>query len=100
MARCEVCGNEYDKPFVVRMDGQEHIFDSFECAIHRLALRLPCHRSRRRDRPCHLLLRPLRTTRRCPHVSGSRLKTGLLVSKELDAWKAKSNWLGIPFTRC
>jgi hypothetical protein len=35
--RCEVCGNEYDKSFEVRLDGRTHVFDSFECAIHRLA---------------------------------------------------------------
>ena len=34
---CEVCGNEYDKCFEVRMAGETHIFDSFECAIHALA---------------------------------------------------------------
>jgi len=37
MAKCEVCDNEYDKAFVVTMDGTEHTFDSFECAIHALA---------------------------------------------------------------
>ena len=37
MATCEVCGNEYDKSFTVVMDGADHIFDSFECAIHALA---------------------------------------------------------------
>lgn len=37
MAKCEVCGNEYDKAFEVRLAGQRHVFDSFECAIHRLA---------------------------------------------------------------
>jgi hypothetical protein len=38
MARCEVCGNDYDKAFTVRLsDGSEHIFDSFECAIHAVA---------------------------------------------------------------
>ena len=37
MAQCEVCGNDYDKAFqVVTTDGT-HVFDSFECAIHRLA---------------------------------------------------------------
>jgi hypothetical protein len=36
-ATCEVCGNEYDKCFEVRRDGETHIFDSFECAIHALA---------------------------------------------------------------
>jgi hypothetical protein len=38
MARCEVCGNEYDKAFSVTMSGGDsHTFDSFECAIHALA---------------------------------------------------------------
>ncbi len=37
MARCEVCGNEYDKSFEVTLGGKKHIFDSFECAIHALA---------------------------------------------------------------
>jgi len=37
MAKCEVCGNEYDKSFEVRAAGKAHIFDSFECAIHALA---------------------------------------------------------------
>ncbi len=37
MAKCEVCGNDYDKSFEVRYRGKSHIFDSFECAIHGLA---------------------------------------------------------------
>jgi hypothetical protein len=37
MARCEVCDNDYDKAFEVVMGGAKHVFDSFECAIHRLA---------------------------------------------------------------
>jgi hypothetical protein len=37
MAKCEVCGNEYDKAFEVVMSGKRHVFDSFECAIHALA---------------------------------------------------------------
>jgi hypothetical protein len=37
MAKCDVCGNEYDKAFTVRQGGREHTFDSFECAIHLLA---------------------------------------------------------------
>ncbi len=38
MATCEVCGNDYDKAFEVRLaDGGSHFFDSFECAIHALA---------------------------------------------------------------
>lgn len=37
MARCELCGNDYDKSFQVTMAGKSHTFDSFECAIHVLA---------------------------------------------------------------
>jgi hypothetical protein len=37
MARCETCGNDYDKAFQVTMNGTAHTFDSFECAIHALA---------------------------------------------------------------
>lgn len=37
MAKCDVCGNEYDKAFQVTSQGQTHTFDSFECAIHMLA---------------------------------------------------------------
>jgi hypothetical protein len=32
-----VCGNDYDKAFEVTAAGGRHVFDSFECAIHRLA---------------------------------------------------------------
>ena len=40
MGVCEVCGNTYDRTFgVVAPDGTEHVFDSFECAIHALAPR-------------------------------------------------------------
>ena len=37
MGTCEVCGNRYDKSFQIAMDGDSHVFDSFECAIHALA---------------------------------------------------------------
>ena len=37
MARCELCGNDYDKTFEVVLGGRRHVFDSFECAIHVLA---------------------------------------------------------------
>lgn len=37
MARCELCGNDYDKSFQVTLAGKSHTFDSFECAIHVLA---------------------------------------------------------------
>ena len=36
-AKCEVCGNVYDKAFQVTMQGKAHTFDSFECAVHALA---------------------------------------------------------------
>ena len=36
---CEVCGNVYDRPIEIRLDGQIHVFDCFECAIHALAPR-------------------------------------------------------------
>ncbi|HEY5611189.1 MAG TPA: hypothetical protein VIL97_08270 [Thermoanaerobaculia bacterium] len=37
MARCDVCGNDYDKSFEVSAAGKRHVFDSFECAIHKMA---------------------------------------------------------------
>ncbi len=37
MARCEVCGNDYDKSFEVRQAGRSYTFDSLECAAQRIA---------------------------------------------------------------
>ena len=37
MAECEVCGNDYYLSFEVIAAGNRHVFDSFECAIHKLA---------------------------------------------------------------
>lgn len=37
MTPCDTCGNTYDKAFTIIMDGQSYVFDSFECAIQRLA---------------------------------------------------------------
>lgn len=37
MARCDQCGNDYDKSFEVIMAGKIYVFDSFECAAHKLA---------------------------------------------------------------
>jgi hypothetical protein len=37
MAKCEVCGNEYDKTMEITREGETHTFDSFECAIHGMA---------------------------------------------------------------
>lgn len=44
MARCDVCGNDYDKTFEIRTAGigdepKTMTFDSFECAIEALAPR-------------------------------------------------------------
>ncbi|MFZ0390532.1 MAG: hypothetical protein WAN36_08725 [Calditrichia bacterium] len=37
MAKCKVCGNDYDKAFQVTMGDNTNTYDSFECAIHDLA---------------------------------------------------------------
>jgi len=37
MAVCDTCGNSYDKTFEVTLGGRSYTFDSFECAISRLA---------------------------------------------------------------
>jgi DNA-directed RNA polymerase subunit RPC12/RpoP len=37
MATCAQCGNDYDKAFQVTKGGETLDFDSFECAIARLA---------------------------------------------------------------
>jgi hypothetical protein len=34
---CETCGNTYDKAFQLVLEGATHTFDSFECAIAKLA---------------------------------------------------------------
>ena len=34
MARCDVCGNEYDRTMAIEAWGRRHTFDCFECAIH------------------------------------------------------------------
>jgi len=34
---CDVCGNDYDKSFEIRVGDDRYTFDSFECAIHRMA---------------------------------------------------------------
>lgn len=41
MEKCDQCGNAYSKVFHVMMQEQEFAFDSFECAIEKLAPR--CH---------------------------------------------------------
>jgi hypothetical protein len=38
MAKCDVCGNNYEQSFEVNTaGGKRYTFDSFECAIHQLA---------------------------------------------------------------
>jgi hypothetical protein len=39
MAVCDNCGNDYDKAFTLRMGEQSYTFDSFECAINKVAPR-------------------------------------------------------------
>jgi len=39
MPRCDTCGNDYRQSFQVTRDGSTYTFDSFECAIHKLAPR-------------------------------------------------------------
>ena len=39
MARCDVCGNDYDKTLHITHQGRSMTFDSFECAIHAMAPR-------------------------------------------------------------
>ena len=38
LMKCENCGNMYDKTFqVIAANGEAHTFDSFECAISKMA---------------------------------------------------------------
>jgi hypothetical protein len=37
MAKCDTCGNDYDKALQIMRGGKSYSFDSFECAIHKLA---------------------------------------------------------------
>ncbi len=37
MAKCDMCGNDYDKAFQITQEGKTHTFDSFECAIQMMA---------------------------------------------------------------
>lgn len=37
MAVCATCGNDYDHTFTVQIGGGTYDFDSFECAIQKLA---------------------------------------------------------------
>jgi hypothetical protein len=37
MARCDTCGNDYERSFEVTINGRSYHFDCFECAVHKLA---------------------------------------------------------------
>jgi hypothetical protein len=37
MPRCDTCGNDYHKTMSITLAGASHTFDSFECAIQKLA---------------------------------------------------------------
>lgn len=37
MAKCDLCGNDYDKTFQVIQGDKRMTFDSLECAIHVIA---------------------------------------------------------------
>lgn len=38
MAKCDVCGNDYPRSFqLTTNEGKTFTFDSFECAIHKVA---------------------------------------------------------------
>jgi len=37
MAKCDLCGNEYEKAFTITFGTDTYTFDSFECAIQKLA---------------------------------------------------------------
>lgn len=37
MAKCDLCGNDYQRSFQVILGGKTWTFDSFECAIQQLA---------------------------------------------------------------
>ena len=37
MAKCDTCGNDYDKAFTLTQGVRSGTFDSFECAAHAMA---------------------------------------------------------------
>ena len=41
MKTCDTCGNSYDKCFEVTIEESSYVFDSFECAIQKLAPTCP-----------------------------------------------------------
>ena len=77
MGVCEQCGNAYDKTFTVTMaDGSAHTFDSFECAIEKLAPRCgQCH--------CRIIGHGLEAAEQyfCCHDCAARAGHGALVDR-------------------
>lgn len=41
MATCDQCGNDYANPMRIEKDGASYTFDSFECAMTKLAPTCP-----------------------------------------------------------
>ena len=39
MARCDVCGNDYEGTFQITRGTESGTYDSFECAVHAMAPR-------------------------------------------------------------
>jgi hypothetical protein len=37
ISRCDMCGNHYEEPMEVKLQGVSYTFDRLECAIHMLA---------------------------------------------------------------
>ena len=37
MTVCDTCGNDYDSAMTITQDQDTYTFDSFECAIHKMA---------------------------------------------------------------
>jgi hypothetical protein len=73
MAVCETCGNDYDKTFEIRRDGERHVFDSFECAIETMAPR--CEQC-----GCRVIGHGVEASGRvycCAHCAGQKGASGL-----------------------
>jgi hypothetical protein len=61
MAQCETRGNDYDRAFQVVNSGVTHTFDTFECAVHRVAPTCPncgVHKKEGTVICCPIALRP------------------------------------------
>ena len=90
MARCDQCGNDYDKSFEVTMAGHTMTFDSSSARFRRsrqlAALRQPHHRARCRAKWHDLLLRALRQEGRRNRLARPRLSE---VTSNLDGLRSR-----------